>query len=316
MSSADANNIGIKLQAAGENLNTWGDPNLNNDLIVLSNLASKWNALTINSGATTTISETNYSTTNDTEVALLKLTAGTIAAAFSLVIPGRPKRLLVWNNTGYACTIKLAATTGFSIPTGRVVIAATDGTTDVVNVTPNYGGVTSPTTGSTDIPAWSAVETAIATAGLPATAGTVLVSGTDGTSGYLRAKFTTQIGAVTTTQIGGLQSLSLGTVSGASEQVAIIASNGYVGGFLDGGYKSTSFTPTQGTAYEVDCSAASLTVSLGGMSSVMLGQSIKLNKYGYYPFCLAGTVNGQTNLITATPGVYELRYSGSSWGWN
>ena len=29
MSSADTNNIGIKLQAAGENLNTWGDPNLN-----------------------------------------------------------------------------------------------------------------------------------------------------------------------------------------------------------------------------------------------------------------------------------------------
>ncbi len=188
MSTPDTRNIGVKLQAAGENLNTWGDPNLNNDLIVLSNLASKFNSLTINVGATTTISETNYSTSNDTEVALMKLTAGTIAAAFSLVFPGRQKCLPVFNACGYASTIKLAATTGFTLPNNRIALVATDGSADVINATPNYGGVTTPTSGSLDIPAWSAVETAIANATFPATAGTVLVDGTDTTAGYIGTK--------------------------------------------------------------------------------------------------------------------------------
>lgn len=181
MSTPDTNNIGIKLQSAGENLNTWGDPNLNNDLIVLSNLSSKWNPLTINGD--TTISETNYSTTNDTEVATIKLVAGTVSAAFSVTFPARDKRILVWNASGYAATLKLSATSGFSLPNNRIVWIATDGTTDLYNMSPNYGGVASPSN-NLDIPAWSAVQTAIATAGLPATAGTVLNSGMDTTAGY------------------------------------------------------------------------------------------------------------------------------------
>jgi len=317
MSSPLTNLIGGKAQDAGENLNTWGvAPNLNSTLQVLANTAVRWNALAIDAGATTTISETNYGTTNDTEVAVLKLTAGTIAAAFNLVIPGRSKRLLVWNATGYACTIKLSATTGFTIPTGRFVMAATDGTADVFNLTPNYGGLTSPTTGSTDIPAWSAVETAIATAGLPATSGTVLVSGTDATAGYLRAKFTTQIGAVTTTQVSGLQSLSLGTVSGTSQQVAIIASNGYVGGFLDGGSKSAQFTPVVGTEYTCDLTASSWTINIGGMTAPQLAQRIKLNCFGNFPPFLNGTLMGQSTGYLPLAFNGELAYSGSSWGWN
>jgi len=216
MSSADSNNIGIKLQAAGENLNTWGDPNLNNDLIVLSNLASKFNAVTINGD--TTVSETNYSTTNTTEVALLKWNAGTLTAAFSYTIPSRPKRFILWNNTGYTGTIKLAATTGVAIPTGRIALISTDGSSDVYNVTPNYGGITSPTTGSRDIPAWSAVENAIATAVLPATAGTILISGTDTTAGYGSAKFT----ALTN---GGLVASVLNPTGNAQRQFGLDYTN-------------------------------------------------------------------------------------------
>jgi hypothetical protein len=314
MSTADSNNIGIKLQAAGENLNTWGDPNLNNDFIVLSNLVSKWNAVTINGD--TTVSETNYATTNATEVAIIKWTAGTVAAAFNYVIPSRAKRLLIWNNTGYAGTVKLSATTGFAIPTGRIALVGTDGSSDVYNMTPNFGGLTSPTSGSTDIPAWSAVETAIATASLPATAGTVLVSGTDGAAGYLRAKVTTQIGSLTTTQVAGLQSLSLGTAtSGGVEQLAIIASNGYVGGFLDGGAKSAQFTPVVGYAYDINATTG-FTVNIGGMTTPQVGQEFVTNKFNYGAMYFNGTVNGQSNYTYADTERKVWRYTGATWGWN
>lgn len=146
MSTPDTNNIGVKLQSAGENFNTWGDPNLNNDLIILSNLASKWNPLTINGD--TTISETNYSPLNDTEVATIDLVTGTVTAAFNLVFPSRDKRILLRNSTGFQATCKLSATTGFTLPTGRTVLFATDGSSDAYNLSPNYGGVSVGANGS------------------------------------------------------------------------------------------------------------------------------------------------------------------------
>lgn len=315
MSTADTNNIGIKLQAVGENLNTWGDPNLNNDFIVLSNLTSKWNAVTINGD--TTVSETNYATTNTTEVAIIKWNAGTVTAAFNYVIPGRSKRLLIWNNTGYAGTVKLAATTGFAIPTGRIALVGTDGSTDVYNMTPNFGGIASPTTGSRDIPAWSAVESAIATASLPATAGTVLNSGTDTTAGYLSAKFTVQVSTLTTTQVSGLTSLTFSTVhAGGVEQIGIAVSPGYVGGYLPGASQSSQFTPVVGYEYACDFTSSSWTVNVGGMTTPQLMQGFKLNCFGNYPPFLNGTLMGQStgNLPIAFNG--ELKWCGSSWGWN
>ncbi len=204
MSAPLTNYIGGKAQASGENLNTWGvSPNLNDTLQAIANGICRWNPLTINVGATTTISETNYSLTNDTEVAAIKLVAGTVAAAFALVIPGRSKMIPVWNTTGYTATIKLAATTGFALPTGRIAIVGTDGSTDVYNMTPNYGGTPTPTSGSLDIGAWSAVETAIANAALPATAGTIRNSATDTTSNYIATKLTFSGSLVATTSNPG-----------------------------------------------------------------------------------------------------------------
>lgn len=181
MSSADTNNIGIKLQAAGENLNTWGDPNLNNALIVLSNLASKFKTIQISGDYT--VSETLYSTTNDTEVALIKLTPNGVAAAFNFVMPARNKRLILWNTTGYTATPKLAASSGFSLPNNGIAVLTCDGT-DVYNSSPTHAGTTTQDTSSNAFALWGAVQTAIATAGLPATAGTWLASATDATAGY------------------------------------------------------------------------------------------------------------------------------------
>lgn len=315
MSTPDTNNIGIKLQAAGENLNTWGDPNLNNDLIIGSNLASKWKALTINGDYT--VSETNYSTTNDTEVATIKLVAGTVAAAFNVIFPGRAKRILIWNASGYTATCKLAATTGFSLPTGRIALVATDGTTDFYNLSPNYGGVLVPTAGSLDIPSWSAVQTAIATAGLPATSGAVLVSGTDTTAGYLGQKITQQLSGLTTTQVSGLVSVTLAIINpSGNAQIALQVGGGYVAGYLPGGTKTSQFTPVVGTEYNCDFTTSSYTINLSGMTTPQIGQKFYLNCFGAYQPFLLGTVNGLTNLLLDAGSSAELTYSSASWGWN
>jgi hypothetical protein len=185
MSSADTNNIGIKLQAAGENLNTWGDPNLNNDLIVISNISSKTKNLTINGDYT--VSEANYSTSNDTENAVWKLIAGTVVAAFNFIIPARYKRSVLWNKSGYTATAKLSASTGFSLPNNGIALLSCDGI-DVYNVSPTHCGTSTQATDVNAYALWGAVETAIATAAFPATAGTLLNSATDTTAGYLHTK--------------------------------------------------------------------------------------------------------------------------------
>lgn len=318
MSSPLTNLIGGKAQAVGENLNTWGvSPNLNDTLQVLANVGVRWNALTINSGATTTISETNYSTSNDTETATLKLTAGTIAAAFALVLPGRAKRLLVWNATGYTATIKLAATTGFALPTDRWTWVTTDGTTDVYNHGSIYVGTGYTVTNSGDVANKSYVDTAIATASIPASAGTVLNSGADTTAKYAGAWLTVQISGTSTTQIAGLQTVQLATVhAGGNEQTLVTISTAYIGAFLNGGSKSSQFTPVVGSQYTCDFTASSWTVNLSGMTTPQIGQRIKLNCFGNYQPFLLGTVNGLANVYIAAGTNGELEYSSASWGWN
>lgn len=191
-STPDSKNIGIELQAAGENLNTWGDPKLNNALRVLSNLASKFHTIAITGNYT--VSETNYSTSNDTEVALIMVT-GALSAAANFVMPSRQKRLIFWNATtgGYAVTPKLAASTGVSVPMNGIVMLATDGSTDVFNVGPTHAGTTTQSTAANAYALWGAVETAIAAAGGLA-APFILWSGTDTTPGYGGQKVTAGTG--------------------------------------------------------------------------------------------------------------------------
>lgn len=202
--------IGVELQTAGENLNTWGDPKLNNALQVLVNLSHGWKAWTINGNYT--VSETSYATTNDTENAFIKLVAGTVSAAFNVTYPGRNKRHVVWNATSYAATIKLSATSGFTLPAGGIALVATDGVTDIYNVSPTHAGRTTQDTASNAYALWGAVQSAIATASLPATAGTVLVSGADTTAGYLGAKIVAGTDATVVDSGAGNATLTVGTV--------------------------------------------------------------------------------------------------------
>lgn len=217
-SNPAANAIGVELQTAGENLNTWGDPKLNNALQVLVNLSVGWKAWTINGNYL--VSETSYATTNDTENAFIKLVPGTVTAAFNVTVPGRSKRHIIWNATLFAATIKLAATSGFVLPAGAIAISATDGVTDVYNVGPTHAGTSTQATDANAYALWGAVESAIATAGLPATAGTVLISGTDTTAGYLGQKITLNGSAISPTNPAGNEKINIVIDEGQSVLVA------------------------------------------------------------------------------------------------
>lgn len=318
MSTPDTNNIGIKLQAAGENLNTWGDPNLNNDFIITSHLSSGWNPITINGNYDVASNETNFSTTNPSEYAIIKLVTGTVAAAFTFTLANRAKRMLVWNATSFACQMKLSVTTGFSLPAGYFAWIGTDGAADVYNLSPNLiagpltvagqiHGVTNPTA-TTDGANKTYVDTAIATAGLPATSGTILNSGGDTTAGYHAAKHSLTIS-------GALTGAYSTTNPGANENLLLTLSVGALG-LTQQAEQTAGFTAVAGNIYPVNI-AVSGTVLFPAAASA--GDTVGITNYG------AGTVtfnwnglkyNASTNTqATNGKGIGIWKYTNAANGW-
>ena len=224
-------------QSVGSNTNTWGGY-----LIITQRMteqASKgYQTLAVTGDAT--ISWTNYTTGNIGSCAFLNLT-GTLSASATLTFPGYQNFLAVRNNTGATITIKCSGGTGVSIPNTAAALLYCDGT-DYYNAAPTIfsgpitasggslsssgdlaitgamtlagqiHGVANPTA-NTDGANKTYVDTAIATAGLPATAGTVLNSGGDTTAGYLSQKAVASgLIAATTTSPGGAESLSFAVI--------------------------------------------------------------------------------------------------------
>jgi hypothetical protein len=235
-SSPATNAVGVELQAAGENLNTWGNPKLTNSMQVMVNLSTKFHTLAMSGD--TTVSETNYSTTNTTEVAVLKLTGGSLSAAANLVVPARDKRWVIWNNESYTITVKLSATTGVALPAGRWALITTDGSTDVYNHSPNHMGTAFTPSLDGDVANVKYVSDAITALIGATTAGLVLVSAGDTTSSYLNSKITVSGGiSKAITSAGGNEGLQL--TSAATDTYAV----------TDGGTKTSGFTAAINTRY-------------------------------------------------------------------
>lgn len=319
--SAEARML-VRLQSVGSNVNTWGGY-VNDNFEITGRHNKGYQALVVTGDAT--VSWTNYSKVNDGQAATLKLT-GALSASATLTFGNRENQLTIYNTTGSAITIKCMAGIGVSIPNGYIAQVYCDGT-DYYNAAPQIfiGAITvagqihgvTAGTATTDAVNLTQMSTAIATAGLPATSGTLLNSVNDTTAGYLSQKVTATLGGLTTTQVAGLTSIQTSTVHAAgNEQTLITIGAGYVGGFLNGGYQNAQFTPVVGNGYDVDCTASGVTVNLTGMTTPQLGQKIELNKYGAYNMFLLGTVNGGSNFFVAGNGTTIYRYSGSTWGWN
>lgn len=319
MTDTATSRYGARKQSLGSNVNTWGDTKLN-DVIDLFDRGSKgYQSLTITGD--TTLSWTSYATTNDGQVATLKL-AGSLSSAANLIVPSREWAFTVINSTGMTVTVKTSAGTGVDIPTGYQASLYCDAT-DVKNAAPTVigaklGSVTSGTA-TTDAVNKGQMDTAIAAATTSTTAGTVRVTSTDTTAKFLASAVTQQVGSLTTTQVAGLTSLQISTINaGANEQLAISPGNGYVENFLPAATQSVQFTPAHGYEYMCDFSASSWTINLGGMSSVQTGQKIKLNCYGSYAPFLLGTVHVggvQVTNVYLDPGFNDV-LTRTPQGWN
>jgi hypothetical protein len=118
---------GIELQGAGDNLNTWGDPKLNNALKRLNYLDAGYQAVTITGD--TTLTSSNTSTTQaDFQAynALIKLT-GSPTANFAVTVPSLAMRWFFWNATAYTATITTGAGTTYAVEAGDKLPINCDG---------------------------------------------------------------------------------------------------------------------------------------------------------------------------------------------
>jgi hypothetical protein len=138
MPSSYDNELGIELQAAGENLNTWGQPKLNNALRRLTKGVAGFLVKPLTADATLTSSNTSTDP-NDFEArhAALKFTGD---GAFTVTVPSSAKLYVVWN----ACAGALTLTTGVGevaeMAAGEICEILCDGTNvKKVKVT-DFGG--------------------------------------------------------------------------------------------------------------------------------------------------------------------------------
>lgn len=330
MSDTPSSILLTREQSTGSNTNLWGGYLITTQRT--TERASKgYQALAVTGDAT--ISWTNYSAANDGAVAFLKLTG---TAAGTLTFPAYQNFLAVWNASTQSITIKCSGGTGVTLLTGQRALLWCDAV-DYYNAGPTLAPTSTQSTAANAYALWGAVETAIATAGLPATAGTILVSAVDTAAGYIGTKLvagdgisltdsgagnstltaavlaTVNFSSLTTTQLSGLTGLQ---ISASGGKVVLTPGAGYVGGFLNGGTKSAQFTPVAGSEYNCDFTAAAWTVNLSGMTAPQIGHRIKLNCFGNFQPFLLGTVNGLTNLSLDAGFNGELAYSSASWGWN
>lgn len=300
MTDSPTSRYKVRKQSLGSNVNTHGDPKLNENLDIFDRGSKGYEALAITGD--TTLSWTNYGTTNSGQVAILKLT-GSLSSAANLVVPSVEWVWdLVWNTTGQTITMKTSAGTGVAIPNGRKVKVFCDAS-DCYFAVPNYIGDDITESNSRDLMDKAAVETAIATSTIPAAAGTVLVSATDTTAGYLAAKVSASGAAVE-------------SLTGAASNEGVNIAVPYTG-LIRASTQTTLFTASDNTHYPVDLSSA-IAVTLGTSS---VGAVIEFTPFGTGAMTVTPSntfINGSSAVQSYSESAGTLRavYVSSARGWN
>ncbi len=301
MVDTPSDGYGLRLQELGTNVATWGDPNLNQLFTCVDQMFGTVKGITVTGNYT--ITSTNYVSTADNKNAGWSFN-GTLAAASNVIVPATNTRFHFENATtgGFSLTAKTSAGTGITVPAGRIAYLRCDGT-NVVNAFPTHMGTTFTPSLPGDVANVSYVQAAIATASLPATAGTVLVSGSDTTAGYI------------STKIAGAGALSVAVTNpGANETLTL--SVGSLG-LTDGGTISGASAVAVNTKYLCDFTATSYTVTLPAAPAV--GDMILLTKFGTGLMTL--DLNGldfnglSNNPVSSGEGQSLLRYTGATRGW-
>ena len=288
-------------QSLGSNTNTWGDAKLNDDLDLFDRGSKGYQSSAIT--ADTTLTWTNYSTSNTGQVANWKIT-GSLTSTTTITVPSVEWVWdMVWNTTGASITMKCSGGTGVTIPTGRKAKVFSDGTDCYFSV-PNYLGDDISEANSRDIADKAYVDTAVATATIPATTGTVLVSGSDTTASYLYAAFTTSPSSPLTLSIAN---------AAANEQVLIAIGSLAL---TDGGTKTSGFTAVVNSKY--NCAfTANGTITLP--SSATAGDIIEFGLGGPYVYTLNPNglkINSSTaNLPVVGNQSFHIKYTSATDGW-
>lgn len=307
MVDAPTTNYGLRTQELGSNIATWGDPNLNEVENCIDQILGKIKDIAITGDYT--ITSTNYVTTADNKNRGWRFT-GTLTANATVTVPATYTSFVAVNDTtgGFSLTVKTSAGTGVTVPNGRTASLRCN-SVSVLNAFPTHMGTTFTPSLAGDAASVSYVQTAIATASLPATAGTWLVSGGDTTAGYGNTKINaTGSGAASVSQ-------SIGN-PGGNETVDIAVSVASLA-LSDGGTLTGASAVASNTKYLCDLTSASYAVT--GPAAPNAGDVILLTKFGV--FTLTFNLNGlkfkglTSNPVSSGEGQSMLRYTGASRGW-
>jgi hypothetical protein len=286
-----------RIQSVGSNVNLWGGY-INTNLQTLERASKGYQEYTVTGDAT--VSWTNYVATNTGSVARLKL-IGSPAAASTLTFPAYQNYISVDNACGQTVTIKCSGGTGVSIANGAKALIYCDAV-DYYNAAPTLAPTSTQNTASNAYALWGAVQSAIATAALPATAGTVLVNAADTTAGYIGTKIT------------GLGAASVSTTGTPGNGSLVIAVGAL--GLSDGGTISGAGAAAVNTRYLVDASTA-YTITFPAAPAAK--DVIKLTKFGLSLITINWNGLKGKGDTTSSPFVPEgdviFTYSGASRGW-
>jgi hypothetical protein len=151
---------GLELQAAGENLSTWGAPRLNNALKRANWLVSGYQPVAITGDYTLTSSSSSTSQSDfQANNGLLKFT-GALSANATITVPSVAMKWAIWNATNKTLTFTTGSGGTVAVEAGDKTVAWCDGTN--VN-TISFGGY--------DLKTYIAASVLSATGSLPAATG-------------------------------------------------------------------------------------------------------------------------------------------------
>ena len=326
----------LRKQSLGSNVNTWGDTKLNEVLDVIDQIVD--GVETINLTGDITLTTTNYTTADQAKYRIIRFT-GTVAA--NVTFPSVQGWYGLINANSAAVTAKTSGGTGIAIPSSRTVIVYCDAT-DFFSLVPNFLPTATTLTNDQDLVSRLQMSTAIATAALPATSGTLLNSVTDTTAGYGSAKNTALSlgGLVRSTLNGGANEQNqfaldftnltvTANVAGTDRFAVYDATAGVmryqtralaVGKFgLANQASSATVNPVvAGNLYPLDCTAGAGAVTFpasaaaGDVFGLIIygtnGWAVNTNSLNYYGAAYAA-------LAGSDEGISLFYYTGASRGW-
>jgi len=237
---------GIPKQGLGDNLNSWGidsSDGLNQAISLLEKLASGVETISLTGDKTLT---TTAKTDNEARNIGFYFTDGGLSAAPTVTVPSIEGVYLCYNaGSTYTITVSCSgSSTTASVPPGAMIPVISDGTdcfggifrldqlsAPTSSVSMGSQKITSLATGtaSTDAVNVSQMNTAIASAGVPASTGAVLVSANDTTAQYLNGALVAGTGITLTENNDGSDETlsaaidtSLVATKGAAVAMAIV----------------------------------------------------------------------------------------------